>query len=292
MGYYTILKNSSLEIQLEADYQDGGWSFINGVAIHDKCNSGYFRNFIFQPEVGSTYTVSFTVASLTEGSLKVYMGESEIIEITQNGTYNIDHTALTNVGVSFWADKDVIVSDFKVLEGSIDPVTILFDYDNKAFVGFASYDGEFATLFIDNMVSFENGRLWIHDRNNERNTYYGVLHPLKVSFYVNIDSQVDKDFFSIALDSSSGMLVEVEIDPKEGKLKGQRSRIKRGNFKLEKGLYKAAFMKDMNDPRFTDELQALLKGADLQGKIMKVTLTHMSKEEFQLSSVEVEVATK
>lgn len=292
MGFYTILRNSQLEVRLADDYQDNGWSFSNGVAVHDDCNTGWFENYIFKPEAESVYTVSFTVASISSESVKVRFGGKDIADINSNGDYSIVVTTLTDEGVRFWADGPVIISNLKIQEGSVNPITILFDHSNKQFVGYSSFNGDFAALFADNLISFKNGSLWVHDKNSERNSFYGVVYDSKVTFYVNPNSRADKDFLSINLDSNKGALVEVNVIKKEGKHRGQYSRIKSGNFVLNKGVYSAPFLRDMNDPRFTDELQALMKGAVLQGKIMKVTITHKGSSEFKLSSVEVEYQTK
>lgn len=289
---YTILKNSNLSLEAGADYQDNGWSFSNGVAVHDKCNEGYFENIIFSPGADKEYSLSFTVAGLTDGTVRVYLGGYEFDEITENGNYTLVGITEDNGRLTFWSDANVVISNISISEGIKPAETILFDFDNRQFSGNASYTGEFATLFLDNMLSFKNGTLWIHDKNETRNSYYGVKYPSVVTFYVNVNSSVDKDFYSIALNGNMPVRVDIEIEPKEGKSIGQKSRIKKGNFKLQKGQYIADFLRDMNDPRFQDENVALFQGAELQGKIMKVTLTNDNDGDFRLASVEVDVSVK
>lgn len=292
MGNYTILKNSTLTIEASADYQDNGWSFSNGVAIHNDCNSGSFENMIFQPDVGKLYELKFTVASLSGGTVKVSLGGIELDDITESGAYSISVLTEDSSFLRFWSDANVIISAISISEGKKAAMTLLFDYDNKQFVGESSYNGDFAGLFIDNMISFKNGNLWIHDKNSERNTYYGVKYDSVVEFYVNTESNLEKDFISIALEGNGKMRADVSIVSKEGKESGQMSRIKKNNFKLYKGTYKADFLRDMNDPRFATPEEALFKGAQLQGKILKVRLTNDSHDNFELASVDVFVSIK
>lgn len=169
--------------------------------------------------------------------------------------------------------------------------TLVFNEDNNQFVGYRSYVADMTTRFIDEFISFKRGSLWIHDKAEERNTFYGDHYASEVTFYVNIHPDAEKDFFSIVLEGDQPWSVEVEIPSKLGTAI-KKSRVKPGNFVFEKGNFRADFLRDMNDKRFNTELEALRKGAYLVGKYMKVTLRNNSTEPLKLVSASVDVSIK
>lgn len=290
MGRYTILKNSQLDIELTTDYQDNGWSFVNGTAVHDDCNQGSIRNTIFVPESGQSYKINITVANLQSGIVRFSMGGYSH-EIATNGNHVFSFVTENIEPIEIWSDANVIVSGLAIYEGEQNSKTLLFNEDNNQFVGYRSYDPDMTTKFIDEFISFKNGMLYIHDKSEVRNNFYGEQYPSVISFYANIESEKDKDFFSIVLEGNQPWLVEVEIPTKQG-LISQRSRIKPGRFVFEKGSFRADFLRDMNDPRFETELEALMRGAYLVGKYMKITLTNNSAQPVKLVSASVEVGIK
>lgn len=293
MGYYSVLKNSSLDVQLSNDYQDNGWSFQDGMAIHSPYNEGSFINRIFRPQPGKQYNINIVVTGLSSGYLDVHLGGVLGQRITQNGSYDIPVVAETNDYLTFTAGmNEVTVMNLSIDTGVTPGTTIVFDTLYNQFVGEKSVEGDFMDKFLEDFIVFKDGVLWLSDKSEERNTFFGVKHPSVIKFYCNVEWKQDKDFFSMVFNGNMPWNVELKIDPDEGKVLGQRSRIKKGNFKLNKGKYAANVLRDMNDPRFTDEIQALLKGAHMQGKILEVTITNDSTTEVRLSSVEVHTAVK
>lgn len=291
MGYYTILKNSQVEIQLGSDYQDNGWSFSEGKAVHEDCNEGYLDNFVFRPVAGVTYRISVEVSGLSNGVVRLGIGGDEQ-QISSSGTHIVILEAVSTEPLYLWSDANVTIDRLIVYEGLTASNTLLFNEQNNQFVGYRSYTADMLTKFIDEFISFKNGSLWIHDRSEERNTFYGQTYPSEISFYVNIESSRNKDYFSIRLEGNDAWSAKVELPPREGNTRGQASRIKKGRYKFEKGVYYADFLRDMNDPRFDSEMDALMKGAYLQGKYMKVTLTNLNTNHVKLAAVEVDVSIK
>jgi hypothetical protein len=122
--------------------------------------------------------------------------------------------------------------------------------------------------------------------------YYGQKYPSVIVFNANVAFDQEKDFYTFYIDGNKPWSIDVTIPSTEGKTNGQKSRIKKGNFKWYKGKYVADFLRDMNDARFDTELQALMKGAYLQGKVMKVTMTVDSDDHVELVSVSIDVSVK
>lgn len=293
MGKYTILRNSQLEIQLASDYQDNGWSFDNGIAIHEDCNSGSIENIVFVPEADKEYVIVIQVSGLTSGYLDVYLGGVLFGRISEAGYYELTSTTINNDHLIFDTDlTNLQILSLQINEGKNPGETIIYDSMNKRYQGNISLHGDLMQGFLDELIVFKNGQPWIQDRNSIRNTFFGVKYPSVIKFYCNINYAEDKDFYNITINGSHPWRADITSPQREGKPNGQRTRIKPGNFKFEKGKYVADILRDMNDPRFTNELQALLKGAEIQGKWIEVTLTNNEEVEVFLLTVDIDVSIK
>lgn len=293
MGYYDTPKNTPLSIILDVDYQDNGWVFENGKAIHRGFNSGTIRNIIFRPVAGRSYTIKLNVEELSGGSLEVRLGDTLFGSIDSAGYFELIATTLNTDNLELTIGLfDAVVSGLQITEGLNTGKCIAYDTNAKQFVGERSFVGDMMERFQDDFISFKNGQPWVHDRNDTRNSFYGVSYPSIVRFYCNINYDQDKDFYSMTINGNSRWRADVTLPPREGKSRGQRSRIKSKNFVFEKGKYVADFLRDMNDPRFSQEMQALMRGAYLQGQIMEVTMTNTDDTEVRMVSVEIDVSPK
>src|SRR5690606_444916 len=178
MGYYSILKNSSLDVQLPTDYQDNGWSFQDGMAIHSSYNEGSFVNKIFRPQPGKQYNIKFVVTGLSSGYLDVYLGGVLAQRLTDSGSYDISAVAQTDGYLTFEAGmNEVTVMNLSIDTGVTPGTTVVFDTFYNKFVGEKSVEGDFMDKFLDDFIVFKNGVLWISDKSEERNTFFGVKYP-------------------------------------------------------------------------------------------------------------------
>lgn len=292
MGIYTTLINEPIEIHLNDDWYDNGWSISEGRATHVSCNEGTILNDTIPTEAGETYRVRYTVMNWQSGIVQPIIGGTPGASVSANGTYVEDITAIDNTGIKFYSDGDLTIQLIRVSHGEIPAVTFSFDKNTLLWTSYWSYNPDMMSRFLDRYISWKDGTLWIHNANDRMNSFYGVDYPSIITFYCNVNYDQDKDFYTLTLNGSSVWRADVSLPARTGKSRGQASRIKPGNFKLEKGQWKAAFLRDMNDPRFIDEQQALMRGAYLQGQIMKITLTNNDIGEMQLISVEVDVSVK
>lgn len=293
MGKYNVFKNGSVDIIAADDYQDNGWTISGSSAIHDSLNSGYLENSIFIPDSETAYVLTLNLVEISGGSFKVYVGDTLLDEFTQPGIKSIDIPVGSVGKLMFWSDANMYFNSEVIVKGEIESKTILFDNDNNAFTGYASYTADFMTKFLDDFYRFEDGSLYRLNVNDSRNTFGGITYPSKITFFVNTAPTEDKDFYSIIFNSTDPWYVEdVYIYPTKGKHKGQRSRIKKGNFKRYKGKFVADFLRDLNDPRFQDELSALMNGATLSGEIMRITISNQQTTETRLVSIETEFSIK
>lgn len=292
MGTYTTLTNQPIDIHMNGDWYDNGWSISEGKAIHVSCNEGVIKNSTLPTESGKSYKVRFTVSGWSSGVVYPIIGGTQGTPISANGTYEEEILAGDSSGLKFYSNGDLTIQLIRISLGQVPAVTFSFNIDTLTWTSYWSYAPDMMARFLDNYISWKDGTMWIHNQNNVRNIFYGQEYPSVIEFYCNINYDQDKDFYNMVLNGSHQWLAELTLPPRPGKAQGQSSRIKPLNFVLEKGRYTSAFLRDMNDPRFTDQMQALMKGAYLQGQIMKVRLTNNSTDEVQLISVEIDVSVK
>lgn len=285
MGLYTILRNSQLEIQLAEDYQDNGWSLVNGNAIHSSLNEGSIRNTVIKTDPEQIYKVVFTVSDLNGGSLIIYIGGTPIT-ITDNGTYVREVEAIDDTGLVVWSDANVTLSPVSIYMGSEEYNTMLFS-PKGVLDTYASFTSDYMIKMLGSFYSFKNGELWRHNKNEVRNSFYGQSHKSIVKFILNPEPKIVKNLSNIKMNGNRAWdLLEVFVEPYEGKPNGQKSRITKNRFENLQGDFHAAFLKDMSDPRFQNQLQALFEGADLQGKIVTITMEIEGETEMRLVNID------
>ena len=68
---------------------------------------------------------------------------------------------------------------------------------------------------------------------------------------------------------------------------GMQSRLKAGKFINKEGIYYSEFLKDLNSPGFATEIEALIDGRDLRGKVLEVVLESDNTEHTVLFSLNV-----
>lgn len=285
MGQYTISKNTSIDVQLESDYQDSGWTRSGGNAVHSSLNEGYFENFVFSTEIGQEYKITFTVSGMTTGLLRVIVGGVSF-DITENGIHERTFTAIDTSGIRLWSDADVIVSPILVNRGEYGYNTFVFNPEGN-FDTYISFTCDTMVKLLGSYYTFKNGELWKHNENEIRNSFYGEVHKSIVTFVLNPEPKVVKNLVNMKINGNRAWdLVDVFVLPYDGKPNGQKSRLTKNRFESLQGDFHATFLKDMSDPRFTDQVQALFEGADLQGKLVEITMEVGGGEEMRLVSID------
>lgn len=294
MGAYTVISGQQLTVYLDSDVNDNGWKVHSGYAQHSACNQGFIKFLSFTPTIGKTYRVSYDVFDRTSGGVYLRFGGSNGSLVAQNGTFTQEFGA-TSTEVLFWSDGNLKITNLVIAEMSTQEgekgFTLSFNVDKMIWSGYKSFVPENMTKFIDGFIGFKNGELWRHNQSEVRNNFYGEQFKSVIEFYVNINPSQVKSFYSMRVKSNLPWSVpEIIVFPRNGKSKGQKSRIKKGNFNSLQGDWFADFLKDINDPRFANELDALFKGADLQGCVAKIRIENDDTVEVRLLSIDVEVS--
>lgn len=82
--------------------------------------------------------------------------------------------------------------------------TLTYDEKVKGWTSFHSYHPDFITNMNNEMFSFKDGDLYIHNVDyGDRNNFYGVPYPTSVTFLANDSPSDVKNFKTLQLESSS-----------------------------------------------------------------------------------------
>lgn len=292
MASYTILKNESITIDLPSDIADQGWVVSGGTASHSGCNSGYIER-MFDLSEAEEWTFRYTIPSITSGVIIMLVDGQTGETRTTPGTYEETFEVTGPVLVRFFSDGVNQIEFLKVFKAVTEPnsVTVAFSEDANRWVGYYSYKPEFMVKFINDFFVFRNGELWEQNVNPLRNNFFGVQYTSKIEFYCNLNPTQVKIFHSMREKSNKAWSApELLIYPYYGKPEGQLSRLKKGRFRSLQGDWFSDFLRDMNDPRYLTEEEALFKGAELQGSLMKVTIENSDTVEVRLLSVDILVS--
>lgn len=293
MASYTLIKNQPLVVNLPDDFSVQGWEVSENIAYHSGCNPGYIKSLI-NLSSATVWAFRYKINSLDTGTVNIVVdgisGTIRTVAGTYEETFIVDDPATV---IQFYATGKCsieLLQVFPELE-SVAGRTLAFNEDADKWVTYYSYVPEFIHKFINGFFTFQNGRLWEHNVNDLRNNFYGEQYTSKITFFCNLNAEEVKTYFSMRQKSNKVWGVpEIETPARYGKPEGQKSRIKKGNFKHLQGDWFADFLRDLNDPRFTTELDALMKGANLQGDFMKITIENSDVTEVKLSSIQIIVS--
>lgn len=293
MGSYTITKNTQLVVNLPEDFSLQGWTVSQGTAIHSGCNSGYIRLNI-DLSSSTNWTFRYNISNLTSGTVNIVVNGVSGIVRSMAGIYEEEFVVNDpNALIQFYATGETSLQILQIYPESEaqDGTTFAFNEDNDRWVTYYSYMPEFMAKFINSFFAFDNGRLWEQNVNEVRNNFFGVQYPSVITFYCNLNPTEVKNFYSMRQKSNKVWSVpSIEIPARYGKPNGQKSRLKTGRFRNLQGDWFSDFLRDMEDSRFVTTLDALMKGAELQGNYMKITIQNDDTTEVKLFSVDITIS--
>lgn len=164
-----------------------------------------------------------------------------------------------------------------------EPFTISFDETKNSFNQYLSFTPQYYGRTGIRLLSFVGGQLWLHESEDvPRNNFYGVQYSSIWQFVCNHAPKAVKLFWNIELQGDNLWICpQITTPPNNDYAQGMRSRLLQKHWSREEGVWKADFLRDMNDTsaRFLDipniplrELTALLYGRPLRGEVLQVTL--------------------
>jgi hypothetical protein len=153
--------------------------------------------------------------------------------------------------------------------------TIAFSERLTRWTTFYSFKPEFYSRTAQDIVSFKEGELWRHNRGDDDsyNNFYGEQFTARIRSVVNDFPSKVKVFRAISIEADFAWSVrEIVIPPNEKYPQGMVSRVKKGKFKNKEGIFYSEFLKDLNTPNATSQIEALINGRDLRGKVAEIEL--------------------
>lgn len=153
--------------------------------------------------------------------------------------------------------------------------TIAFSERLTRWTTFYSFEPEFYSKTAQDIVSFKSGELWRHNVGDDDsyNNFYGEQFTSRIRSLFNEAPGKVKVLRAISIESDYAWSVrEVVIPPNQKYPQGMVSRIKKGKFKNKEGVYYSEFLKDLNTPNAASQIEALVNGRDLRGKVAEIEL--------------------
>lgn len=274
----------------EIDFIDTGWVIGNGFATHYPCNPGQMFNSAISLQLGHTYNVGFEVFDWVSNGVLVKLGTTAGTNRVANGYYNEELICADNTVVTFFSDGFLSIKNMVIYDVNQDsvPLTFAFNEHNKLWTETQSIVPDIMQAYGTDFFTFKDGALWKHNVNPIRNNFYGVQYPSQITFYLNSDLGTIKLLSNIVLESNKKWWVQnIVIKPYSGKSFGMQSRIKIGKFKALYGVFYADFLRNMLDPRWGTQIEALLYGEELIGRIAAITIQNDDTDEVLLYKVQV-----
>lgn len=273
----------------EVDFVDTGWVITNEIAMHYPCNPGKMVNNSVALLVGHTYNITYDVVNYSSGGVNIGLGT------TNGATRNAAGIGFTenlvcagNTNVSFFSNgflgiTNVVIYD---LVQTTSPITFSFSEKNKKWANTHPFVPDMMMKFGEEFYSFQNGAMWKHNTNQVRGSYYGTKYPSQITFYLNSDRRSIKIPVNIIVESNKLWTVpSVIIKPYAGKSLGMQSRIKTNRFIQLQGIFYADFLNNMLDPRFGNDVDALLNGEELRGRVIEITIENNDPDEVILERI-------
>lgn len=163
---------------------------------------------------------------------------------TQKSRERLKHKEQAKVYGAYHPYLDMYILTFAAV-GEYPAETIAFSEKDKRWITRFSFAPEMYGKINTELVSFYKGNLWVHERNEVRNSFYGTSNNSEIEFVANDHPDYEKKFDNITLDASEPCDVEMSNS------KGQVTDLiaSEGEFKELGGNWYANILRDKNTPQ-------------------------------------------
>lgn len=166
-------------------------------------------------------------------------------------------------------------------EDTIPDYMFSFNEKRNAYCSFYDFHPEFILCVDNKLVSYLNGKQYIHDNTDAYCNFYGTQYYPSVTLAFNANNNVKKKFNSIAYQSNqfwvsdtNGDIITSMINPQTNLQ--QISQLKSVDYEIEENIRYAAFLFDANS--MSDAQMALVEGDFLGGMWLQIKLIYKGSE--------------
>ena len=115
----------------------------------------------------------------------------------------------TEAGTSGTIDNVFLKRVITQQELGVDIQTISFNEDVKGWVSFKSFIPESGVSLSNKYFTMFGGQLWKHNANEQRNTFYNVNYPSRISAVLNQSPSVVKNFSTVNYEGSQAKVTSI-----------------------------------------------------------------------------------
>ncbi len=164
--------------------------------------------------------------------------------------------------------------------------TIAWDEEKNRWTSEYSFLGEDYASVLRSIVSFKDGKLWLHDSNAIHNNFYGVQHTSQAKIVV-VSGANRSTYHTVTLQA-------VQQNPLENDWQivgitnefNQQSRLKKPHFRLKENVWAASFMRDTTDTTVTNPI---VNGRNLRSQTLTMNFDNDSTDAVYLQTVTTKV---
>lgn len=203
-----------------------------------------------------------------------------VISDTKNGQGNYTvrkflYNAIKNHAGNFYGGFNERRNSYEVVIGDS---VIVWDEQKNSFSGARSYAGEMLGNAGIDLLSFKNGRLYLHEANQVYNNFFNRQFNSEV-WVVGNQELVNKVYTTLRLKSTTPWSAEISND------RGQFSMLIEKNFTPREKVWYAQIKRDMNTVNVTPP--AIINGSAIRDIAILIRLINSNIENEQIKYVEI-----
>lgn len=168
--------------------------------------------------------------------------------------------------------------------GDIPPYfTLSFQEDLNQFKSLWSYLPEMMVSYGSTVICFLNGKAYLQNSNELHSNYFGQQYNQIVEVPSNVNPDEVKTFTAIEIQSN----FDPEVSSMKIPAEGMETKIVKGRFVKEEGIYKASIPSDINTPGMQGAglIQQLENGRDMRGNVAFIRILNDKTSASEISRV-------
>ncbi len=158
--------------------------------------------------------------------------------------------------------------------------TIAFSENTKRWVTWYSYLPENMAYIGQEIISFTEGALWLHNQTDTYNNFYGVQYNSQIKVIGNIAPKKIKIWKGISVESTRPWGCPIISTPENNMYpNGMTSRLNLAKFVGKEGVWYSELLRDLNTPGYAGgSIDSLLNGRELRGHVIEVLFEYNKTE--------------